>query len=348
MTPATPRTLVTRAGRRLSFSPLGFGAAPLGNMHRILSEDAADATVRAAWSAGVRYFDTAPLYGHGLSEQRVGAALRDEDRETYVLSTKVGRLLEPCAPGQEDSGIYRGVPHRRVAYDYSYDGVMRSFEASLARLGLDRIDILLVHDIDAATHGSVDASERHLRALIDGGGWRALDDLRSARAVAAIGAGLNEWEMCQRLMGVADPDIFLLAGRYTLLEQTALDSFLPACASRGVGVVIGGPFNSGVLATGPSPGAQYNYGPAPDWVIARAEALQAVCRRHSVPLAYAALQFPLAHPAVVSVIAGAQTPDEVTRNAAGLASSAPPDLWADLMDAGLIRADAPAPQATPC
>ena len=162
---------------------------------------------------------------------------------------------EPCAPGEENSGIFIGTPHERIAYDYGYDGVMRSHEASLQRLGVERIDILLVHDIDAVTHGSVERSQAHIRALVDGGGWRALDELRGSGAVAAIGAGLNEWELSERLLGLLDPDIFLLAGRYTLLEQTALESFLPACSARGVGVIIGGPFNSGVLATGPVPGA---------------------------------------------------------------------------------------------
>jgi D-threo-aldose 1-dehydrogenase len=329
----------------LSFSALGFGGAPLGNMHRRLDEDQALATVRAAWSAGMRYFDTAPLYGHGLSEQRIGRALSGEDRGGYLVSTKVGRLLEPCSPGDEDSGIYQDVPHNRIVYDYSYDGVMRSFEASLGRLGLERVDILFVHDIDAVTHGSLEASERHLRALVDRGGWRALDALRASGAVAAVGAGLNEWELCQRLMNLVDPDIFLLAGRYTLLEQAALDSFLPACAANGVGVVIGGPLNSGVLATGPVPDARYNYAAAPDWVLERTQALQTACRRHGAALADAALQFPLGHPTVVSVIAGAQTPDEVARNVASLAEAAPPALWAELKATGLLRADAPTPDA---
>jgi D-threo-aldose 1-dehydrogenase len=344
MTSPSSRVLTTRKGRRLSFSALGFGAAPLGNMHRMLDEDQALATVRAAWDAGIRYFDTAPLYGHGLSEQRVGQALRGEARGGYLLSTKVGRLLEPCAPGQEESGIYQDVPHRRIVYDYSYDGVMRSVEASLGRLGLDRIDVLLVHDIDAATHGSTEASERHLRVLVEGG-WRALDQLRASGAVDAIGAGLNEWELCQRLLSMVDPDLFLLAGRYTLLEQTALDSFLPACATRGVGVVIGGPFNSGILATGPSPGARYNYATAPEWAMERAMALQAVCRRNGVSLATAALLFPLGHPAVASVLAGAQTPAEVAHNVASLREAAPPELWAELKSAGLLRENAPTPGA---
>jgi D-threo-aldose 1-dehydrogenase len=348
MATQSTRTLTTRAGRTLSFSDLGFGSAPLGNMHRALAEEDAQATLDTAWRLGARYFDTAPLYGHGLAEGRVGRMLQGRPRNEYLLSTKVGRLLEPCAPGEEDSGIFVQTPHNRIVYDYSYDGVMRSFEASQERLGLQQVDVLLVHDIDAATHGSAERAETHLRALT-GGGWRALDELRGSGAVATIGAGLNEWELCERLMGLVDPDVFLLAGRYTLLEQTALESFLPACTRQGVGVVVGGPFNSGVLATGPVEGAMYNYAPAPRWVLERAGALQELCRSHGVSLAQAALQFPLGHPAVVSVIPGGQTASEVERNADMLADPLPAGLWSDLKSAGLLRADAPTPEGSqPC
>ena len=336
-------------GRTLAFSTLGLGAAPLGNMHRLLTEPEAEETVETAWSLGLRYFDTAPLYGHGVSETRVGAALRGQKRGGFVISTKVGRLLEPCPPGDEDGGIFVVPPGRRIAYDYSYDGVMRSHAASLERLGLDRVDILFVHDIDPITHGSDAVSDAMFRELIDGGGWRALDELRRAGDVTAIGAGLNVTETCERLLGLVDPDLFLLAGRYTLLEQGAGATFLPECLRRGVGVVIGGPFNSGVLATGPVAGAQYNYADAPPWVLERTAALQAVCMRNGVGLAQAALAFPLAHPAVVSVLAGAQTVAEARRNVATLSQPIPSDLWRDLADAGLIRADAPTPEQTiPC
>jgi D-threo-aldose 1-dehydrogenase len=339
------RTLTTRAGRTLTFSALGLGAAPIGNMNRVLSEAEAGATVRQAWSLGLRYFDTAPLYGHGLSERRVGAALRGEPRDSFLLSTKVGRLLEPCAPGEEDSGIYVGVPPFKIAYDYSYDGVMRSYEASLARLGLDRVDILYVHDIDAMTHGSRDAAEARTRELIDQGGWRALDELRAAGDVAAVGAGVNEWQPCARLIALADPDVFLLAGRYTLLEQEALATLLPACVSRGIGVVVGGPYNSGILATGPIPGALYNYAPAPEPTLRLTAAIELVCKRHGIPLAQAALRFPLGHPAVVSVIPGGQTPDQVVQNLALLNAPIPDTLWRDLKRAGLMSLDAPTPEA---
>jgi D-threo-aldose 1-dehydrogenase len=337
------RDLTTKAGRVLSFTVLGFGTAPIGNMRRVLSDAEAEATIRRVWELGGRYFDTAPLYGHGLAEQRTGAVLRGEPRDSYLLSSKVGRLLEPCAPGEEDSGIYHGVPALKVRFDYSHDGVMRSHEESLKRLGLDRIDILYVHDIDVMTHGSREAAEARTRELIDQGGWRALDELRSRGDVAAIGAGVNEWEPCARLLELADPDIFLLAGRYTLLEQEALAVLLPACSARGVGVVIGGPFNSGVLATGARPGAMYNYLPAPQAILERTAAIEAICERHNVRLAQAALQFPFGHPAVVSVIPGGQSRAEVEQNGALLDAPIPHRLWRDLKRAGLMSLDAPEP-----
>ncbi len=312
-------------------------------MRRVMSDAEAEATVASAWERGGRYFDTAPLYGHGLAERRTGAVLRDKPRDAFLLSTKVGRLLEPCAPGEEASGIYEGVPPFRVRFDYSYDGVMRSFEESLGRLGLDSVDILYVHDIDAMTHGSREASEARTRELIDHSGWRALDELRAAGDVAAIGAGVNEWEPCVRLMELADPDIFLLAGRYTLLEQDALISLLPTCAAKGIGVVVGGPFNSGLLATGAAPGAVYNYAPAPREVLERTDLIEAVGATHGGRRAQAALQVPLGHPSVVCVIPGGQTPAEVFDNADLLRAPIPDTLWRDLKRAGLMSLDAPTP-----
>jgi D-threo-aldose 1-dehydrogenase len=316
----------------------------LGNMGRALGEAEAEAVVEQAWALGQRYFDTAPLYGHGLSEQRMGRVLKTRPRADYLLSTKVGRVLEPCPPGEEASGVYVATPPLKVRFDYSYDGVMRSYGASLERLGVDRVDILYVHDVDAMTHGSRAASEARIRELIDQGGWRALDQLRAAGDVAAIGAGVNEWEPCARLLELADPDLFLLAGRYTLLEQAALETLLPECERRGAGVVIGGPFNSGVLAVGPKPGAMYNYAPAPEHILERVAAIAAVCAEFDVPLPKAALQFPLAHPAVVSVIPGGQTPAEVARNAELLHDPVPLALWPALKREGLMRPDAPVPE----
>ena len=342
----TRATFVTPKGRALDVTRLGFGAAPLGNMHRALTEAEAQDTLDAAWDAGVRYFDTAPLYGHGLSEMRVGRMLRDHPRADYLVSTKVGRLLEPCAPGEGDSGIYRATPQVRIRFDYSRDGVMRSFESSLKRLGLDRVDILFVHDVDARTHGSRAASEARIAELIDSGGWRALDDLRAAGVVAAIGAGVNEWEPCARLLDLCDPDLFLLAGRYTLLEQEPLHTLFPACQARGVGIVLGGPYNSGILAR---PSGSYDYAKAPAEVLARVRALEAVCRRFGTPLAAAALVFAGAHPSVVSVIPGGQNRAEVEANAVLQGASVPLELWAALKDEGLLDPAAPVPrERVPC
>ena len=351
--PATPtsatnrRTFVTPQGRGLAFTRLGFGGAPLGNMHRILAEDEAIATATAAWDAGLRYFDTAPLYGHGLSEQRIGRVLAGRPRPEFLVSTKVGRRLEPCPPGEADAGIYKGVPALEVVYDYSRDGVLRSLHASLDRLGLDRVDIVYVHDLERRTHGSDEAYEAPWRELVDGGGWRALSELRASGVVSAIGLGVNETAACERFLGELDPDFFLLAGRYTLLEQAPLAHLLPQCEGRGVGIVIGGPFNSGVLAR---QGGSYDYADAPREVLARVERLAAVCRRFGVPLAAAALQFAAAHPAVASVIPGAQVAAEVEANVGLMDVAIPPGLWASLKDAGLVDPAAPTPDqvAQPC
>jgi len=331
---------MTPRGRALAFSRLGFGGAPLGNMHRVVGEDEADATLAAAWDAGLRYFDTAPLYGHGLSETRIGRALAARRRGEFLLSTKVGRLLEPCAPGEERAGIYRATPPLSVRFDYTADGVRRSLDASLARLGLDRVDILYVHDLERGAHGSAEAYEARWSELTRGGGWRALDALRADGIVGAIGLGTNETAACERVLAELDPDLFLLAGRYTLLEQGPLHGLLPACARRGVGIVVGGPFNSGVLArqTG-----TYDYAAAPPAILAKVARLAAACARFDVPLAAAALQFAAAHPAVASVIPGAQTPTEVAANARLLAAPIPAALWAALKDEGLVDAAAPVP-----
>jgi D-threo-aldose 1-dehydrogenase len=329
----------TAAGHQISFGQLGFGGAPLGNMHRVLDETEVRETLEAASTLGVRYFDTAPLYGHGLSERRIGRALRKLEAGSYVLSTKVGRLLEACAPGEEDSGIYRNTPALRVSFDYSYEGIMRSLEHSLERLGLNRVDILYVHDVDARTHGGIEQSSARIRELIDEGGWRALADLRSSGVVSAIGAGVNEWEPCQRLLSLADPDLFLLAGRYTLLEQAPLETLFPACEKRGVGIVIGGPFNSGVLAGKPT----YDYSRTPVEIAALVSKLKSVCDSFAVPLAAAALQFPLAHPVVATVIPGAQSIAEVRENAALVERAIPDELWTALKNENLIARDAPVP-----
>ncbi|MEI9995187.1 MAG: aldo/keto reductase [Rhizomicrobium sp.] len=331
---AAARNFVTRRGKMLPFTTLGFGAATFGNLGRVFSEAECDATVGRAWDAGLRYYDTAPLYGLGLSETRVGRNLARHRRDDYLLSTKVGRLLEP---GEPNGGIYVGTPRLRYIYDYSHDGVLRSFEASLKRLGLDRVDILFVHDVDGPSHGGREGSEARIRELMDGGGWRALDDLRAGGAVAAIGLGVNEWQPCARMLELADPDLFLLAGRYTLLEQAPLDTLFPQCARAGAGIVLGGPYNSGVLAGK----ATFDYAAIPTEVAARVRRLAAVCDAHGVELRAAALQFVAAHPLVASVIPGAASADEVDGNAALLARAIPAALWREMKAEGLIRSDAP-------
>ena len=338
--------LKTRKWRRgesaeLEFTELGLGTAPLGNLYRAVPDDEARTLLDRAWAGGVRYFDTAPLYGLGLSERRLGALLRGKPRDDYVLSTKVGRIMRACAP-EERTGIGKwfDVPTRREVYDYSYDGVMRSFELSLERLGVDRIDVLYVHDVDAFTHGSRAASDARIEEFM-GSGYHALTALRDEGVVKAIGGGLNEWEVCETLVERGDFDLFLLAGRYTLLEQEALETFLPLCESRGIGIVIGGPYNSGILASGPKPGAFYNYDPAPDSIRERVRRLREICEAHGVSLVDAAFRFPLLHPCVVSVIPGGQRPAEVRSNLRAAAAAIPRTLWDDLKAQGLMRGDAP-------
>ncbi len=323
----------------LTFTELGFGTAPLGNLFKAITDDEAHAVLESAWAGGVRYFDTAPLYGLGLSETRLNRFLRGRPRDRYVLSSKVGRLLKAVAPHQRDGlNKWIDVPSRREVYDYGYDATMRSLEFSLERLGVDRIDVLYAHDLDVFNHGSQQALLTRLEEFM-AGGYRALLSLREQGVIRAFGAGLNEWQPCQWLLERGDFDIFLLAGRYTLLEQEAQESFMPMAQARGVGVVIGGPYNSGILATGPKPGAHWNYALAPDWVLAKAARLQEVCAAHGVRLVDAAFQFPLRHPAVVSVIPGGQGLGEMASNLQAAAVNIPEALWQDLAAQGLVRAD---------
>ncbi len=324
------------------FTELGFGTAPIGGLYRAVSDDEAHATMTRAWDLGVRYFDTAPLYGLGLSEVRLNRVLRDKRREDFVVSSKVGRIMRPPETGKTREGIGKWfeVPNRQGVYDYSYDGVMRSLEFTLERTGLDRIDILYVHDLDVWTHGSRAVMEGY-RDQFMAGGYRALIALRDQGVIRAIGGGINEWEQCQWLTERGDFDLFLLAGRYTLLEQEALVSFLPLAVARGIGIVIGGPYNSGILATGARPGAFYNYEVAPQAVMDKVQRIEAVCAAHGARLVDAAFQFPLLHPAVVSMIPGGQGVAEVEANARAAAAAIPAALWADLKAQGLMRADAP-------
>ena len=326
----------------LTFTELGFGTAPLGNLYKAISDGEARATLDAAWEGGVRYFDTAPLYGLGLSETRLNPFLRDKPRDSYILSTKVGRLIEYCSPEHRAGvGKWFNVPQRRENFDYTYDGVMRSFEHSFSRLGVDQIDILYVHDLCAFSHGSKAASDMRVKEFFAGRGYEAMISLRDQGMIKAIGGGVNEWEVCQNLAERGDFDLFLLAGRYTLLEQKALDSFLPLCEARGIGIITGGPYNSGILATGAKPGSFYNYDPAPQGIIDRVNAIEVVCSDHNVRMVDAAFQFPLLHPAHVAVIPGGQGVDEMAGNLQATHADIPSELWVDLKAAGLMREDAP-------
>ncbi|MGW1962291.1 aldo/keto reductase [Streptomyces sp. NPDC001935] len=316
-------------------SALSFGAAGIGNLYTEVTDEQAYEAVGAAWTNGIRYFDTAPHYGLGLSERRLGAALRDLPRAQYAVSTKVGRLLEPVDSGGDDLADGFAVPatHRRV-WDFSADGVRRSLDASLDRLGLDRVDVVYLHDPD-------DHAEQAFRE-----GFPALAELRSRGVVRAIGVGMNQTRMLTRFVRETDVDVVLCAGRYTLLDHEALTELLPAAQARGTSVVIGGAFNSGLLAD-PRPGATYNYAAAPRELLDRALRLQEIAGRHGTSLRAAALAFPAAHPAVVSVLAGARSADEVRDCAERFAEPVPPDFWRELCTEGLLPDTAPLPAGAP-
>jgi len=339
MNPAATR----RFGRvDLRVSSLGFGGGPIGNIFRAVTEEDAAAIVAEAWNAGVRFFDTAPMYGHGLSEARLGTALRWRPRDEFVISTKVGRVLTPAPRASIDFRPWvDGLPNR-MRFDYSYDGTMRSLEDSLQRLGLERIEIVFIHDCDVFTHGPQHQPGRFREAL--DGAYRALDRLRGEGVVRAIGMGVNEWQVCHAALMERDFDCFLLAGRYTLLEQEALDAFLPLCEARGAAVVLGAAYNSGILATGAVPGAKYNYAPAPEPVLARVRRMEAVCARHGVPLKAAAMQFVLGHPAIPTTVPGCRSVEQMADTVAAFRHDIPADFWAELKHEGLIRADAPVPE----
>ena len=320
---------------KLQVTELGLGCATLGGSRIEVARQAAEDIVSAAWAAGVRYVDTAPFYGVGQAERAVGDATRDHPRDDLVLSTKVGRLLRPNRTGTFSDGRTHPLPFDPV-YDYSHDGIMRSVEDSLQRLGLARIDILYVHDIGRYQHG--DAHPGHMKILRDSG-YRALEKLRGGGTVSAIGIGVNEREVLLEAMEWGQWDAFLLAGRYTLLEQAPLDDLLPKCLAAGTSIVVGGPLNSGILAGRDT----WNYAAAPPEIVARVAAIRAVCDRHGVPLAAAALQFPLAHPAVAAIIPGPRSVMEFAANLALLRHPIPASLWMDLREAALLHPDAPVP-----
>lgn len=348
MTGLGTQLLNNRTPKKIQLTEMGFGGAPLGNLYRKISDEDAQSALQAAYEHGIRYFDTAPQYGLGRSEVRFGQAIKRFDRNAIQLSTKIGRLLFDCEPDEVTPEAFVDVPQKRIVFDYSYDGVMRSYEASRERLEVDHADILFVHDVCAFSQGSQEKSDARVHELFDLGGYRALTELKEAGEISAIGAGVNEWQVCEKLLGLADFDCFLLAGRYTLLEQDSLESFLPLCEKRDVGIILGGPYNSGILATGAVPGAKYNYADAPPEILERVRKIEEICAAHSVPLIAAALQFVLGHPSVKTVVPGAVNAHEVEANLALLKTPIPPSFWSDLRASGLIRSDAPLPEDRSC
>lgn len=319
----------------LMIDVLGLGGAPLGGNFADLGYGQAAELIQAAREAGINYFDTAPWYGFGRSERVMGDVLRGTD---YILSDKVGRLLHPGAvENPMDYGMIDPLPFH-VVYDYTYDGIMRAFEDNLQRLGLDRIDILLAHDIGAFQHG--EENNRHFKDLSEGG-YRAMDALRTSGNVKAIGLGVNENQVCMDALGIGDWDVFLLAGRYTLLEQTPLDTLFPACAAAGTSIICGGPFNSGILVGR----EMWNYAKAPAEVVEKARALSAEADEFSIPLPAAALQFPLGHEILTSVIPGPRSKQELEQIVTWFTTSIPSEFWASLKSKGLMEANAPVPSA---
>ena len=348
MPEATSKLPIRPLGRSgIPVTVLGFGGAMLGDFYEKLDDAAAIDTVSAAWQGGITLFDVSPYYGKGLAEHRTGTALRRVPRSSFVLSTKVGRWMtrreaeaSPKAPGTMMQG--GGFPHFH-RLDYSYDGTMRAFEQSLMRLGVDRLDIALIHDVDALGQWDENGGARFREAME--GAYCALEKLRSEGALKLIGTALNHADRSIRFAGEGDFDVMLLAGRYTLLEQGALDEFLPLALKKGIGVILGGVFASGILATGPVAGAHYGYRPATPEILARVGRIAEICKAHGVSIADAALQFPLGHPAVASIVVGAVAREEIKNNIASITRAIPSALWSDLKSAGIIAAHAPAPGA---
>lgn len=337
------RPFKTRNGTDLNFSVLGLGSAPMGDLFELLDEQTQIATVDKAWRSGIRIVDTSPHYGNGLAEARVGAGLRHAPRAEMIVSTKIGRVMDPFGrppekiPGVISPGFAGGFPHA-ARFDYSYDGTMRSVEQSLLRMGLSRIDVLLIHDCDRWTHGA--EAERRFGEAMDGA-YRALDKLRSEKLVAAIGFGINEADTCVKFARAGDFDVAMMAGRYSLLVQTGLQEFLPLALEKKMGVMLAGVFNSGILATGAVPGAKFDYAAPSAEIADKVRKIEAVCARHATPLRRAALQFAMGHPAVVSVVLGAVKPAEVEANIAEATAPVPKALWAELKSAGLLDPAAP-------
>ena len=333
---------IGRTGIRVT--RLGFGGATLGAARETVDEARATATVESAYVAGIGYFDTSPWYGNGKSEHRLGRVLRTKPRDTFVLSTKVGRVFfrPPDVARYEQIRWTGGLPFE-LRFDYSRDGVLRSYEDSLTRLGLNTVDALLIHDLDFNHHQTEEGVNARFAELEAGGGFEALHQLKAGGEIRAIGAGINHIGMIPRFLDRFDLDFFIVAMPYTLLSQEALDVELPRCAALGASVVIGAVFASGILARGPDDDPQYGYRPAETPIVEQTRRIAAACRRHGVPLGAAALQFPFGHPSVSSVIPGPNTPDQVRTNLQWMRIDIPSDLWAELKSEGLLRPDAPVP-----
>jgi D-threo-aldose 1-dehydrogenase len=326
-------TAMVRLGRtKLQVCRLGFGSAPLGGLLRETPQHDARAAVDAAFEAGLRSFDTAPQYGGGLAERRLGAALQERPRDAFTLSTKIGKLVLENASAPASAFV--GAPPHEIVYDYGYDGVRRSLDASLARLGTDRVDILFIHDVNRKYHG--DRVFERLDEAVSGA-CRALTALRDQGVIGAFGPATKDLDIACAFLARADIDCLMLPARYTLLDQSALDALIPAAVERGVSVITAAPFDSGILATGAVPGATYDYQPAGDDILARTRAIEAVCRDYAVPLAAAALQFPLRHPAVTSVVVGMRAPAEVSADLALARHPIPDAFWEAMTSKGLMR-----------
>jgi D-threo-aldose 1-dehydrogenase len=334
-----------RVGKtRLEVTTLGLGGAPMGGFRATISDAEAVGLANDAYELGVRYFDTSPFYGYGRSELRMGAALREKPRDSYVLSTKIGRIMHALKPGEKPPADFRenGLPGFAPEFDYTYDGVMRSLEHSHFRLGISKIDIALVHDVDFWTIKDRAILDQRFKTVMESG-FKALDELRRAGVIGAIGVGINESDTSLRFIQAGDFDCMLLAGRYTLLEQGGLEAFLPECVKRGVSVILGGPYNSGILTGGVKDNTTHDYVQAPAPLIEKARQIEAVCQRHGVELGAAAMQFPLFHPALCAVIPGALSAAEVKQNVERLSVKIPTELWSELKREKLIDAAAPTP-----
>jgi D-threo-aldose 1-dehydrogenase len=334
-----------RVGKtRLEVTTLGLGGAPMGGFRARISDAEAVGLTNDAYELGVRYFDTSPFYGYGRSELRMGAALREKPRDSYVLSTKIGRIMHALKPGEKPPADFRenGLPGFAPEFDYTYDGVMRSLEHSHFRLGISKIDIALVHDVDFWTIKDRAILDQRFKTVMDSG-FKALDELRKAGVIGAIGVGINESDTSLRFIQAGDFDCMLLAGRYTLLEQGGLEAFLPECVKRGVSVILGGPYNSGILTGGVANNATHDYVQAPAHLIEKARKIEAVCKRHGVELGAAAMQFPLFHPALCAVIPGALAAVEVKQNVERLSAKIPTELWSELKREKLIDSASPTP-----